>query len=48
MMQTGRQVLLARLVEDGLASQPTLPSMSYGDHQKFTHITDTEKDKFQL
>lgn len=31
MMQTGRQVLLARQVEDGLSSQPTLPSMSYGE-----------------
>lgn len=45
MMQTRRQVLLTRQVEDGLSTQPTLPSMSYGEQQKFTHITDTEKEK---
>lgn len=48
MMQTGRQVLLARQVEDGLSSQPILPSISPGEQQKCTHITDTEKEKIHL
>lgn len=48
MMQAGRQVLLARQVEDALSSQSALPSMSWGEPEKFTHITDTEKEKFHL